>query len=182
APLIHDHHHFALGLVRLHHSMRLTDLLELENARWLRLVSAGCDIIGDALQRDVGERKAGGSEHETAEEGQIDATRHLQERVEIGDRGEAAEPASQASTTAAAERVERSENGAVPEKVGPRIELLGPRKVLGQVAPFYLDALRAKLLERRDIVLAASGGDDAHARVDRHIDGRPAEGGGAAAD
>src|SRR5262249_5401533 len=140
------------------------------------------DIIGDALQRNVGERKAGGSEHETAEEGQIDATRHLQERVEIGDRGEAAEPAGQASPTATAEHVERIENGAVPDKVEHRIELLGLGNVLGQVAPFYLDALRAKLLERREIVLAASGGNDTHARVDRHIDGGPAERGGAAAD
>src|SRR6266403_3922664 len=97
---VHDHHHFPLGLVRLHHSMRLMDLLELINPGRFCLVPAGSDILGDALQRNVGERKAGGSKHETAEEGQIDATRHLQERVEIGDRGEAAEPASKTSATA----------------------------------------------------------------------------------
>src|SRR5262249_43678848 len=139
APLIHDHHHFALGLVRLHHSMRLTDLVEFENAGWLRLVPPGGDIIGAALQRNVGGRKAGGSKEETAEEGQIAATRHLQEGVEMGDRGEAAEPAGQASPTATAEHVERIENGAVPDKVEHRIELLGLGNVLGQVAPFYLD-------------------------------------------
>src|SRR5262249_22146417 len=161
-----------------HHSMRLTDLVESENAGWLRVVPAGGDIIGDALQRHVGERKAGGSEHETAEEGQIDATRHLQERVEIGDRGEAAEPAGKASSTATAGNVERMKNGAVPDRVEHCIELFRFGNVLGEVAPFYLDALNAKLLERRDTVLAASGGDDAHVRVDRHIDGRPAEGGG----
>src|SRR5262245_22550518 len=128
---VHDHNHFPLGLVRLHHSMRLADLLELENARWLRLVPAGGDIIGDALQRNLGEGKAGGSKHETAEEGQIDATRHLQERIEIGDRGEAAEPAGKASTTAAAQHVEGIKNGAVADEVEHRIELLGFGNVLG---------------------------------------------------
>lgn len=44
---IHDHNHFPLGPVRFHHSTRLADLLELENAEWLRLVSARGDIIGE---------------------------------------------------------------------------------------------------------------------------------------
>src|SRR5205085_12114881 len=141
------------------------------NAGWLRLVTARGDLIGDALQRNVGERKTGGSKHETAKEGQIDTARHLQKRVEIGDRSKAAEPASKASTTTAAEHVERIKNGAVPDEVEHRIKLLGFGDVLGQIGPFYLDALCTQLLERREVAVAASGGNNARASVDRHIGG-----------
>src|SRR5262249_28966764 len=117
--------HLAAGFVGLHYAMRLTDLPEPKDAGWLRLVTSGGDIIGDALQRDVRKRKAGGSEDEAAEERQIDATCHLQKRVEIGDRGEAAKPTSKASATTTAERIEGIKDRAVPHKVEHRIKLLG---------------------------------------------------------
>src|SRR5215472_9925018 len=63
------------------------------------LVTADGSVIGDTLQRDVRKWKARGSEHEAPEERQIDATRHLQKRVEIGDRGEAAKSTSKTSAT-----------------------------------------------------------------------------------
>ena len=66
-------------------------------------------VLGDPLEGDVGEREAGGPEDEAAEEGQVDPARHLQERVEVGDRREAPQPAGEAGPSAPAERPERSE-------------------------------------------------------------------------
>jgi hypothetical protein len=97
--------------------MRLADLLKLKDARWFRLVMPGGYCIGDALQRDIRERKAEGSKHEAAEEGQIDAARHLQKRVEIADRGEATGPAGKTSATTTAKHVQGIKNCAVADEV-----------------------------------------------------------------
>ena len=94
---MHHDHHLPPGLVGLHHAMRLADLLELEDPRWFCLVAPCGDVIRNALKWDVLERKTRGPENEAAEEGQINAARHLQERVEVGDRCEAAEPTREAS-------------------------------------------------------------------------------------
>src|SRR5262245_60788341 len=68
-----DDDHLPAGLVRLHDAMRLADLLEAEDARRLRLQPARRHVLGELLQRDVGEREARGAEDEAAEEGQVDA-------------------------------------------------------------------------------------------------------------
>jgi hypothetical protein len=52
-------------------------------------------------------------EHEAAEEGQVDAARHLEQRVEVGDRSETAQPPGQARATAPAQHGEGIEDGAV---------------------------------------------------------------------
>src|SRR5271165_2679702 len=98
--LIVDDHHLSAGLVRLHGPMRLADLLEAEDARRLRLEAARRHVLGDLLQWDVGKREARGAEHEAAEEGQVNTARHLQERVEVGDRREPAQPAGEAGASA----------------------------------------------------------------------------------
>ena len=90
--------------------------------------------------------KPGVAEHEAAEERQVDAARHLQQRVEVGDRREAAQPAGQAGAAAAAKHGEGIEDGAVADQVEHRVDLLGLGDPLGQVRPLDLRPLGAKLL------------------------------------
>src|SRR5262245_27030430 len=68
-----DDDHLTAGLVRLHDAMGLADLVEAEDAGRLRLQSAGRHVLGDLLQRDVGEREARLAECEAGEEGEVDA-------------------------------------------------------------------------------------------------------------
>ena len=63
---------------------------------------AGLDVSCDRLKWYVRQREAWLAKHETAEEGEVDAARHLQERVEVGDRRKAAQPTGQTGAAAAA--------------------------------------------------------------------------------
>src|SRR5262245_18665061 len=114
-----------MGLVSFHHPMGLANVFEAEDARRLRIVAASGDVLSNTLKRHVRERKSRCSENEASEEGQIDAARHLQQRVEIRDRSQAAEPTGEASSTASAEHREGIENGAVANKIEHGINLLG---------------------------------------------------------
>src|SRR5690349_18764813 len=105
--------------------MRLTDLLKAEDPGWLRLETPGCHLFGNLLERHIGQWELGSTEHEAAEEGQVDAAGHLQKRVEVGNGREAPQPARKAGATTTAQHVEGIENGAVADKVEHRIELLG---------------------------------------------------------
>jgi len=53
-----------------------------------------------------------------------DAARHLQQRVEVGDRIEAAEPAGEARSAAAAQHRKGIQHDAVANQVQNRIDLL----------------------------------------------------------
>src|SRR5437660_34555 len=88
-----DHDQLSASLVSLHGAVRLTDLVEAEDTNRLDVEPTGGCVLRDLLQRHVREREARRAEDETAEEGQIDAARHLQQRVEVGDRIEATQPA-----------------------------------------------------------------------------------------
>src|SRR5262249_56879926 len=98
-----------------------------------------------------------------------------EERVEIGNRRQTAKPAGQAGATTPAQHVEGIENGAVADQVEHRIELFGFSNSARKIRPLRLDTLCAKLLQQGDALTAARRGDDAHARVDRHIEGSLAE-------
>src|SRR5215510_11657789 len=104
--------------------MRLPNVLEAEHSGWLGLVATCRHFFGDGLKRNIREGKPRRAEHETAEEGQIDAACHLQERVEVSDRGETTQPASEAGATTPAEHSEGIKDGAVADQVKHRINVL----------------------------------------------------------
>src|SRR5260370_39062863 len=87
-------------------------------------------VRSNLLKRHVGKREAWSSEHEAAEERQIDAARHLQQRVEVGNWIETAEPAGKTGTAPAAKHGKRVEHDAVTHQVEHRIDLLRLRDVL----------------------------------------------------
>src|SRR5262245_44529350 len=105
--------------------MGLADLLEAEHPAWLRLETPGGHLFGNLLEGHIGQWKLRSPEDETAEEGQVDAAGHLQERVEIGNRRQAAEPSGQAGATTPAQHGEGIEDRAVADEVEHRIERLG---------------------------------------------------------
>src|SRR5215470_19770346 len=76
--------HLPLRLVGLHHAMRLPNVFEAEHSGRLRFVAACRHLLRDGLQRNVGERELRRAEDEAAKEGEVDAARHLQKRVEVG--------------------------------------------------------------------------------------------------
>src|SRR5579885_2392538 len=93
--------HPAAGVVGLHEAVRLADLVEAEGSHRLDVEPAGSDVCGDLLQPHVGERKAWSAEYDAAEEGQVDAARQLQQRVEVACRIESTEPTVQRHAVAA---------------------------------------------------------------------------------
>src|SRR5262249_34714383 len=101
------------------------DLLETKNAGRLRLEPARRHFLRDFLKWHVRQRESRLAEHEAAEEGQVNAARHLQERVEVLDRREAAQPAREARAPAPAQHADGIEDGAIADKIEHRIELLG---------------------------------------------------------
>src|SRR5262245_19828886 len=112
-----NHYHFPFGLIRLHDAVRLPDVLEAEHARRLSLVTACLHVGRDRLQWYVRQGEARLPEHEAGEEGQVDAARHLRQRVEVGARRQAAQPPGQACTAAPAQHGEGIEDGAVADQV-----------------------------------------------------------------
>src|SRR5262249_21243176 len=154
----------------LHHAMRLTYLLKLKHARWLRPEAAGSHLLRDRLQRHVRQRETGSPEHETAKEGQIDPACHLQQRIKVNDRIETNQPASQTSPTAPAQHVERIEDGAIAHQVEYRVELLGLGDPLGKIRPLQLDVIRTEVLQHGEALALTGGGDDPHAGVYRKVD------------
>jgi hypothetical protein len=96
-------------LVGFHNAARLADLVETEDPHGLNVEPTGCGVRGDQSKRHVREPKARSTEHEAAEEGQIDAARRLQQRVEVVGRIETAKPGA----GTAAKRSEGAEHDAV---------------------------------------------------------------------
>jgi hypothetical protein len=127
-----DYDHLAAGFVGLHHAMGLSDVLETEDSGGLDVEPTGRGVRGNLLKRHVRERKSRSPEHEAAEEGQIDAARHLQQRVEVGDGIETAKPASQTRTAAAAKHGEGIEHDRIAHQIEHRIDLLRLRDALRQ--------------------------------------------------
>src|SRR5262245_14592962 len=80
-----DHNHFSAGFVLLHDAMSVTDFVEAEDSDWLDVEPTSRGVGGDLLKRHVREREARRTEDEAAEEGQMNAARHLQQRVEVAD-------------------------------------------------------------------------------------------------
>ena len=115
--------HLAASLVGLHDSVSLTDLVEPEDPGRLDVEPAGRSVRSNLLKRHVRERKAWGAEHEAAEESQLDAARHLQQRVEVRNRIETAEPAGKTGTASSAKHGEGIEHDAVAHEVEHRIDL-----------------------------------------------------------
>ena len=84
--------HFAVCLVRFHHAVGFTNVLELEHTGRLGFEPAFRHVVGDVLKWDIRQGKAWRAEDEAPEEGEIHAACHLQEWVEVLDRVEATQP------------------------------------------------------------------------------------------
>src|SRR5436190_11793494 len=119
-----NHDQFPFGLVGLHHTMGLADLFETECSGGLDVEPTGRGVRGNLLKRHVGETKPRSSEYEAAEERQIDAARHLQQWVEVGDGIETAKPAGQTGTATAAKHGKGIEHDGIAHQVEHRIYLL----------------------------------------------------------
>ena len=170
-----DHDHLSAGFIRLHDAVGLLDIFEAEHSCWLRPVTACLHIGRNTLQRNVRQGEARLPEHEAAEEGQVDTARHLQQRIEVGDRREAAQPTGQASASAPAQHGEGIEDGAVADQVEHGVDLPGLRDSFGKVRSLDLRPDRAERRQRWEPVTAAGGGDDLRSGVDRHVERRLAE-------
>src|SRR6516165_4281496 len=81
-------HQLAGRLTRLHHPVRLGDLLEGEHARRPRLVDAGLHLLDDLLERDRRQRKGFAAHLEAPEEAELHPTRQLKRRLEAVHRAE----------------------------------------------------------------------------------------------
>src|SRR5262245_22413556 len=86
-------HHLATGLVGLHDAVSFLDLVETEDSRRFDVEPACCGVRRDLAKRDVGEWEAWRTEHKASKECQVDAARHLQQRIEISDGIQPAQPA-----------------------------------------------------------------------------------------
>jgi hypothetical protein len=95
----------------------------------------GRHLLRDLLQRYVGQRETRRAEHETAKEGEVDAARHLQQRVEVLDRRQPAQPTREAGAAAPAQHGEGIEDGAVADQVEHGVEAFGLGDALGKVRP-----------------------------------------------
>src|SRR5262249_31000150 len=78
-----NNHDLPASFIALHGPVRFADVLEAKHAGRLGLELARRHLLGDFLQRHVGQRESRRTEHETAEEGEVDAAGHLEQRVEV---------------------------------------------------------------------------------------------------
>src|SRR5262245_58215097 len=152
--------------------MRLPNVLKAEHSEWFRLIAACRHLFGDGLKRNVREGKLRRAEHETAEEGKVDAACHLQEWVEVGDRIEAAQPTSQACATTPAQHPERIKDGAVADEVEHRINALSFSDAFREVGPLNLPPVCAEILELFKALSITRGCDDLCACFYRHAERR----------
>src|SRR5258708_22518301 len=77
------HHHFPIGLIRLHRLLRFANLLKFKNACWLGFVNSGGCFIHNALKWNIRDWKIRRSKNKTPEECEINATWHLEKRIKI---------------------------------------------------------------------------------------------------
>src|SRR5262245_18542509 len=150
--------------------MCLPDGLKAEVSSWLRFIAACRHLFGDAPKRNVREGKLRRAEHEAAEEGQIDAGCHSQERVEVSDRGETTQPASEAGATTPAEHPEGSKDGAVADQVKHRINVLRFGDAFREVGSFDLRSVCAEILELFETLSIASRCDDLCTCIYCHVE------------
>src|SRR5262249_7255914 len=181
--LIEHNNQLAVGLVRFHHPVGFTNVLELEHPGRLSFEPALRHVVRDLLKWDIGQGKARRAKDEAPEEGQIHAARHLQQWVEVLDRVEAAQPPRQARPTTSTEHRKGIKDGAVANEIEHRVNLLALRDVGPEVATFDFHAFGTEVPEHRERVLVWGRGDDMGAGIDRHIErGLSKRGGGAAND
>src|SRR5262249_9319775 len=152
--------------------MRLPNVLKAEDSGWFRLIAACRHLFGDGLKRNVREGKLRRAEHETAEEGKVDATCHLQEWVEVGDRIETAQPASQACATAPAQHPEGIKDGAVADELNHRVNVLSFSNAFREIRSLNLRPICAEPLELSKTLSIARGCDDLRACFYRHVERR----------
>src|SRR5882724_12634144 len=140
--------------------MRLPNVLKAEHSGWLRLIATFRHLFGDGLKRNVREGKPRRAEHEAAEEGQVDAACHLQERVEVGDRIETTQPASQAGATTPAQHPEGIKDGAVADEVKHCINVLCFSDAFREVGSLKLHTVCAEILKLSKALSVTRGCDD----------------------
>src|SRR5262249_41396002 len=166
--LVNDNH-FAASLVFFHGAVSFADLVEPEDPGRLDVEPTRRSVRSNLLPRPVREGKARSAEQEAAEERQIDAARHLQQRVEVGNWIEAAEPAGKTGTAAAAKHGKRVEHDAVTHQVEHRIDLLRLGDVLRQIAALDFAALGSQLLKLGEAIAIAGRRNHPNSSVDGHL-------------
>src|SRR5262249_38932779 len=149
--------------IGFHDSMRLSNVLKAEHSGWLRLIAARRHLFGDGLKRNVREWKLRRAEHETAEEGKVDAAWHLQEWIEVGDWIETAQPTGQAGATASAQHPKGIKDGAVADEVKHRVNMLSFSDAFREIWSLNLRPICAKPFELSEAISIARGCDDLRA-------------------
>jgi hypothetical protein len=104
--------------------VRLRDSIEAEDSDGHDIELTRRGILRDLLQRHVREWESPGAEHQAAEEGQVDAAGHLQQRIEVRNRIQAAKPAGKTGAIAAAQHGEGIGNDAVADHAEHSIDLI----------------------------------------------------------
>src|SRR4029077_13238743 len=97
--------------------MSLANFIEAEDPRRLDVKPSSSGVLGDLLERYIRQREAGSSKRKTRKKSQIDAARHLLQRIKVGERTTAAEPAGKTSTATSAEHGQRVKHDAVADQV-----------------------------------------------------------------
>jgi hypothetical protein len=134
-------------------------------------VRASRHIVRNGLERHVRQGEARRPEHEAAEETEVDAARHLQQRIEVGHRTESAEEAGQARAPAPAEQGEGVQDRAVADQIEYGMDLVRLGDALGKVRPFHLGPARAEGRQRLKPVPVTGGRDDLYTGVRGQVEG-----------
>src|SRR5262249_36982057 len=90
------------------------------------------------LQRNFRYRKLRRTKHKTAEQTEVNAARHLQQRVELRYWFQSTQPASETDASVPARNCNRIEKGAIADKVEDHVHLLCFQQTLGELRAFKL--------------------------------------------
>src|SRR6266446_775889 len=104
--------------------MRSLDFIESKDSDRFCLIAAGRHPIDNSLERNVGQRKSGQAEHETAKKTEMHAARHLEQRVKGRDRSKTTQEPGQAYAAIAARHGQRIQDRAVANQVQYGVDAL----------------------------------------------------------
>jgi hypothetical protein len=97
--------------------MRFPNVFKAKYSGWFCFTATGGHLIGDGLERNIGQRKPRIAEHKTAKEAEVDTARHLQQRVEVGHRIKPSQKARQAGAPTPSKHREGIQNCAVADEI-----------------------------------------------------------------
>src|SRR5262249_16791431 len=133
-------------------------------------------MIHNLLQRNFRYWELRSTKYKAAKEAEVNAARHLQQRVEVWDWRESTEPAAEADASMPMWNSNRIEERPVTDKVEHDIHLLCFRQPLGELRPLKLHPLRSKPKKLLKTGLIARGCDHLQPCVGGNIQGCLPEG------